>query len=51
MFRLELHHSAVQHLCGRRFFAPLEAINRAIDVGTGTGIWMLASTYARTVCI
>jgi hypothetical protein len=43
--RLDLQHYAVQHATGRRFFAPIDAPSRAIDIGTGTGIWMLVSAY------
>jgi hypothetical protein len=45
VFRLDVQHYAVQHVTGKRFFAPLEEPRRAIDIGTGTGTWMLASIY------
>jgi hypothetical protein len=41
--RLDLQHYATQHAIGKRFFAPIEELHRAIDIGTGTGTWMLAS--------
>jgi ubiquinone/menaquinone biosynthesis C-methylase UbiE len=41
--RLDLQHYAVQHATGKRFFAPITEPQRAIDIGTGTGTWMLAS--------
>jgi hypothetical protein len=35
----------VQHATGKRFFAPITEPRRAIDIGTGTGTWMLASIW------
>jgi ribosomal protein L11 methylase PrmA len=41
--RLDIQHYAVQHATGKRFFAPITEPKRAIDIGTGSGTWMLAS--------
>jgi ubiquinone/menaquinone biosynthesis C-methylase UbiE len=46
VFRLDIQHYALQHATGKRFFAPITEPRRAIDIGTGTGTWMLASIYA-----
>jgi ribosomal protein L11 methylase PrmA len=49
--RLDLQHHAIQHLTGKRFFAPITEPRRTIDLGTGTGTWMMASictTYVMT---
>jgi hypothetical protein len=43
--RLDRQHYAIQHATGKRFFAPIEEPRRAIDIGTGTGTWMLVSIY------
>jgi hypothetical protein len=48
--RLDIQHYAVQHVTGKRFFAPITEPKRAVDIGTGTGTWMLVSiltTYTR----
>jgi hypothetical protein len=47
--RLDIQHYAVQHATGKRFFAPITEPWRAIDLGTGSGTWMLASI--RIACI
>jgi methylase of polypeptide subunit release factors len=41
--RLDLQHYAMQYITGKQFFAPITEPKRAVDIGTGTGIWMLAS--------
>jgi hypothetical protein len=43
--RLDIQHYAMQQASGKRFFAPIEEPRRAIDIGTGTGTWMLVSIY------
>jgi hypothetical protein len=45
VFRLDVQHYAFQHATGKRFFAPITEPRRAIDIGTGTGTWMLVSIY------
>jgi ribosomal protein L11 methylase PrmA len=49
VFRLDLQHHAIQCATGKRFFAPIVGPRCAIDIGTGTGIWMLASIYTTYV--
>jgi hypothetical protein len=44
-FRLDLQHYALQQVTGKRFFAPLTEPQRAIDIGAGSGTWLLASIY------
>jgi methylase of polypeptide subunit release factors len=46
MLRLDIQYYAVQLVCDRRYFAPLEEPKRAIDLGTGSGTWLLASICA-----
>jgi hypothetical protein len=41
--RLDIQHYAFQHASGKRFFAPIEEPHRVIDIGTGTGTWVLVS--------
>jgi hypothetical protein len=43
--RLDLQHHCVQHLTKKRYFAPLEEPRRAIEIGVGSGIWMLVSVW------
>jgi ubiquinone/menaquinone biosynthesis C-methylase UbiE len=43
IFRLDLQHYGVQHATKKRYFAPLDEPRRIIDIGTGSGRWMLAS--------
>jgi ubiquinone/menaquinone biosynthesis C-methylase UbiE len=43
--RLDIQHYAIQHATGKRFFAPITEPQRAVDIGTGSGTWMLASIY------
>jgi hypothetical protein len=44
--RLDIQHYAFQQATGKRFFAPITEIRRAVDLGAGTGTWMLASICA-----
>jgi ubiquinone/menaquinone biosynthesis C-methylase UbiE len=43
MFRLDLQHYGIQHTIKKRYFAPLDEPRHVIDLGTGSGRWMLAS--------
>jgi PAS domain-containing protein len=47
--RLDIQHYAIQHATGKRFFAPITEPRRAIDLGTGSGTWILVSIC--TACI
>jgi hypothetical protein len=49
LYRLDLQHYAIQHASGTQYFAPIEDPIRAIDIGTGTGTWMMVSVWAQTV--
>jgi ubiquinone/menaquinone biosynthesis C-methylase UbiE len=33
----------MQYITGKRFFAQIKEPKRVVDIGTGTGTWMLAS--------
>ncbi|RKP08629.1 methyltransferase type 11 [Thamnocephalis sphaerospora] len=39
--RLDIQHYSIQHVSGRKHHAPLDNPKRALDIGTGTGTWML----------
>jgi ubiquinone/menaquinone biosynthesis C-methylase UbiE len=43
VLRLDLQHYGIQYITKKRYFAPLDEPRYVIDVGTGTGRWMLAS--------
>ncbi|RKP05322.1 S-adenosyl-L-methionine-dependent methyltransferase [Thamnocephalis sphaerospora] len=40
-FRLDLQHYAVQQVTQKRYHAPLSNPRRVLDIGTGSGVWML----------
>jgi hypothetical protein len=42
---LDIQHYAFLIATGKRFFAPITEPKRTLDIGTGTGTWMLASIY------
>ncbi|RKP08693.1 S-adenosyl-L-methionine-dependent methyltransferase [Thamnocephalis sphaerospora] len=39
--RLDIQHYAIQQVTQKRYHAPLESPRRALDIATGTGIWMM----------
>ncbi|RKP08290.1 S-adenosyl-L-methionine-dependent methyltransferase [Thamnocephalis sphaerospora] len=39
--RLELQHYMIQQVTQKRYHAPIDSPKRAIDIATGTGIWMM----------
>ncbi|RKP10543.1 S-adenosyl-L-methionine-dependent methyltransferase [Thamnocephalis sphaerospora] len=39
--RLDLQHYAIQQVTQKRYHAPLTSPKRAIDIGTGSGVWMM----------
>jgi ubiquinone/menaquinone biosynthesis C-methylase UbiE len=43
IFRLDLQHYGVQHITKKRYFAPIEEPHHVIDIGAGSGRWILAS--------
>jgi methylase of polypeptide subunit release factors len=43
VLRLDLQHYGIQYITKRRYFAPLDEPRHAIDLGTGSGIWIRAS--------
>ncbi|RKP06346.1 S-adenosyl-L-methionine-dependent methyltransferase [Thamnocephalis sphaerospora] len=38
--RLNLQHRAIQQIIQRKYYAPLDEPKRALDIGSGTGIWL-----------
>jgi hypothetical protein len=44
--REDMKHAMIVNLCGGRLhYAPLENPHEILDIGTGTGIWAIDSTY------
>jgi hypothetical protein len=43
--RLDIQHYAFQQATGKRFFAPISEPQRAVDIGTGSGRWIIASVF------
>jgi hypothetical protein len=41
MDKLNLQHDGIQHATRKRYFAPLDGPRHAIDIGTGSGRWIL----------
>lgn len=49
--REDMKHAMIVHLCGGKLhFAPLEDPQEILDIGTGTGIWAIDSTFKRYQC-
>ncbi|RKP11059.1 S-adenosyl-L-methionine-dependent methyltransferase [Thamnocephalis sphaerospora] len=48
--RLDIQHHVIQQVTQRRYFAPLDNPKRAIDIGTGTGIWMMETATDYPEC-
>lgn len=47
--REDMKHAMIVNLCnGRLHYAPLEAPQKILDVGTGTGIWAIDSMCCAT---